>query len=466
MSLSLNNIISFCWIVIFTSACSVTKEYSRPELPSISQYRGIENQDTSTIGNYAWKDFFKDDILIRLIEEGLKNNLDILKIQENLKIVNALAKQSKAALWPNIAANGVTGYNIPSTESFQGSNIPPGTEFSDIKIGMNFSWEIDIWGKLRSQKRAAIAQYMQTEKFQNMIKSEIVYGISTNYYILQSLDAKKKIILNNIINREEGIETTIALKESGKLTEVAVKQNEALLYTAQSLLIDVENEIKLRENILSTLLGKVPQQISRNKLSDQEILGTLNIGIPIQLLSNRPDVLVAEYGLINAFEITNVAYSSFYPSLTISGTGGLNSDNFSNLFNANAVFASIAGGLLQPVFAQRQLKTQKEIKLSEQEIALLDYKQVILKAYQEVSNELNTFNANTQKLSIKEKELAVLEKALEFSVELQDQGLANYLEILRAKDNLLNTALSIVDIKTERLVTQSSLYKALGGGWR
>ncbi|HHZ66010.1 MAG TPA: TolC family protein, partial [Flavobacteriales bacterium] len=242
--------------------------------------------------------------------------------------------------------------------------------------------------------------------------------------------------------------------------------NEALLYNAQALLVEIENAIKIIENAFSTLLGRDPQTIPRTKLSQQVFTQDLDVGIPIQLLDNRPDVLAAEYNLVNAFELTNVAHASMYPALSISASAGLNSQNFDNLFSLNSLFATVLGNLTQPIFNQRRLKTNKEVAKSKQEIAFLDYKQTILQAYSEVSNALYAYNANTKSLVIKKKENDALVKAIEYSEELQGQGLANYLEVLRAKDNALNTQLSIIDLELTKLQTITNLYQALGGGWK
>lgn len=461
-----NNIFISALILASLLSCNITKQYNRPETYSLEQYRNsIELKDSTSIANINWQDFFHDKTLIKHIETGLANNFDLLRAQENLNISKAMLKQSKANFFPNLQGSIENGFNKPSTKTFNGKNLPEKTTFNNVSMALSFSWEIDIWSKIQSQKKSALAQYFQTENVKRLIQTELINLTVNYYYNLLALDAKLNIIHSTIKNREEGIEAIKALKIAGNVSEVAVKQNEALLYSAQSLLIDIENQINLTENAFSVLLGIAPQKIDRSTLFTQEFKNDLMVGIPIQLISNRPDVLAAEYGFIQAFELTNVARASFYPNLSITGSGGLNSENFSDIFSPNAIFANIAGNLLQPIFNQRKLKTQKEVRLSQQEIALLDYKQTVLTSYQEIANELSNYNTSVKKLEIKLQEEKAYTQSLEYSEELQKEGFVNYLEVLRAKDMTLNTQIEVIDIRLTQLISRANLYKSLGGGW-
>ncbi len=454
-------------MLITLASCSSYQSYTRVNPEKVEAYRNAkQSADTSSIATLNWKTFFQDETLIMHIDSALVNNLDMQRTQQNLSIAQSLVKQSKAALGPAVNAGVTYTRQERSGESAIGQVLGSGG-IDDWTLGPNLSWELDIWGRLSSQKRAAIARYYQTENVQRLVQSQVVNAVASFYYTLQSLDAQKGIVEQTIKNRSEGIETSKALKESGSLTEVAVKQTEAQLLTAKAILVDIENQINITENALRVILGKAPGTINRNpfpeNINNDELL---KIGVPIQMLNNRPDVLLAEYDLVEALELTNSAQASFYPTLRITGNGGLNSQNFSDLFNANALFANITSGLLQPIFNQRKLKTQKEIRLSEQEIAALDYKESVLVGYQEVANALSNIDASKQKLVYKSQEKDALDMSLEFSEELQKQGFVNYLEILRARDLTLNAELEIINLKLTQLIGQNNLYRALGGGWR
>ncbi|WP_369049418.1 efflux transporter outer membrane subunit [Tenacibaculum sp. UWU-22] len=454
---------------LLTSCGTTLKTYQRETPYNLTQYRNAKIlADSSSIATLNWKSFFKDSLLIHYIDTALINNLDMLRAQQNLIITQSLIKQSKANFLPSINGTFSATRSHPSNKSFNGANLPDKTTFNDFSLGASFSWEMDVWGKINSQKKASLAQYYQTENVKRLIQSQIINAVANNYYLLQSLDAQKEILLETIKNRKESITTTKALKKSGNVTEVAVKQTEAQLYDSQAILLDVENKTTITENALSILLGKAPKNIHRNKLSTE--LSTpdefIKTGFPIQVLDNRPDILAAEYNLMYSVELTNIAKASMYPSITISGSGGLNSQNFSELFNINTVFGNIAAGLLQPIFNHRKLKTQKEVRLHEQQIALLDYKENVLTAYQEIANELTNLATSKKKLLIKEKEKQALLKSLEYSEDLLAQGFVNYIEILRAKDIVLNAQLEIINLKLTQLTSKTNLYRALGGGWK
>ncbi|MEZ5008138.1 MAG: TolC family protein [Chitinophagales bacterium] len=460
-------IVTISSAVLVIQSCAITKTYERPEVNHASEFRAEETStDTITIGNYEWSNLFTDELLNGYIHDALTNNFDVQIALKNLQITEAYIKQAKASFAPSFSV-GVSGAtSTPSLNNQSGSFLSERAPINDIEISGNLSWEIDLWGKLRSQKKAAVAKYMETNSFVNLVKSDVVAAVSVQYYTLLALDNQREILLSTIETRRQSVETIKALKEAGTTTEVAVKQNEALLLTAQGLLIDIENQINIAENALSILLGKSPEAIERSKLEDQVIPVALQTGVPIQLLSNRPDVVAAEYNLINAFELNNAARASMFPALSIGASGGLNSMNFTNLFSLNALFANLVGNFTQPLFNRRALKTQKEVKETEKEIALLEYQQTILKSYQEVSDALYTYNANAEKLVLKEQENNAYLDAIEFSEELLSQGMANYLEVLIAKENALSVQLNMVSLQLNKLTSTVMLYKSLGGGWR
>lgn len=458
--------IIYIGLILMLSSCGITKKYSRPNVPTTENFRNNTAVDSTTIAEINWREFFNDALLIKLIDSALSNNFNILRAEQALRIANSQFKQANAQFFPSVNFGIDGGVSKTSYSTFQGQNFPH-QAIKDISIGPSFSWELDVWGKLRSQKKATIANYNKSGYDLKFVQSSMVNSIANYYFTLQALDAKVEILNATIKNRIEGIEINKALKVAGSVTEVAVKQNEALLYSAQAMLVDVNNQIALTENALSILLGNAPDKIERTPLNT-EIISTdiWKTGFPTQLLSNRTDINAAEQNLINAFEMVNFANASFYPTLGLSGSGGLNSMNFANLFNLNSLFASIAGSITQPLFNRRNLKTQKEVNIAKQEIALLDFKEKIVTAYSEVANEINTISTNTEKLKLKELERDALYQSIVFSEELQKQGFVNYLEVLTAKINELNTEITLIDIQLKILTTKANLYKALGGGWK
>lgn len=446
-------------------SCFSAKTYERPEdIMLDAQYFRTDSlqRDSISLATISWKELFTDAYLQEYIEEGLENNIDIRKAIQRILISEAYLKQGKAGYFPTLNLNPkYTHTEISGNSQFGGLF----SSLDQYEISGGLSWEADIWGKIRSDKRAFEASYLQSVAAHKAVKSTLVGNIASLYYQLLSLDEQIQITKLTIETRSSGLETTKALKQSGNVTEVAVKQTEAQLYTAEALLIDLENSEKLLENTLSLILGGEPREILRSTLEEQEINTFLSIGVPAQLLANRPDVMSAEYGLINAFELTNVARSNFYPSIRLTANGGLQSLDFNKLFDTNSLFASIVGGLTQPLFNGRRIRTQYEVSKAQQEQAKLDFKYALLNASKEVSDALYSFHAAMDKIEVKEKEYEAYTLAREYSQELLDNGLANYLEVLNARQNALNTNLDLIATKNNKLQSIVDLYLALGGGW-
>ena len=335
-----------------------------------------------------------------------------------------------------------------------------------FQLSGSLSWEADIWGKIRSNKRAFAASYLQTVEAHKAVKTALIASIASSYFQLLALDEQLRVTEETIETRSSSLETTRALKEAGNVTEVGVKQTEAQLYTAQALRLDILKQIRLLENSLSILLGKEPGAINRGNLIDQKITTPLKTGVPAELLSNRPDVKASEFNLLNAFELTNVARSNFYPSLTLTATGGFQSLEFDKLFDSSSLFATIIGGLTQPIFNGRQIRTQYEVAQATQEQAKLQFRSALLTATQEVSDALYSYEIATEKLEVKRNEFEAYDLATNYSEELLDNGLVNYLEVLTARQNALSSSLDLIDTRFNQLQAIVDLYEALGGGWQ
>lgn len=447
-------------------SCFVAKNYDRPEVIDEPMYRTSKaSQDTLSMANLPWKELFNDPILIQHIDKALEQNLDIRIAMENIAAAEAYMKQGKMGYAPTLSIGGDYTHSVNSKNSSTGAMFGGERNRIDQYQGTaNLSWELDVWGKIRSNKRAFAASYLQTLSAHQAVKTQLITTVSSTYFQLLSLDEQKRITEETIENRKSSLETIIALKDAGQVTEVAVKQTEAQLLNAQSLLVDIKNNIKLTENVLSILLAENPNTIKRSNLAEQDLNTHLEIGLPIQLLSNRPDVRVAEYSLINAFELTNIARSNFYPSFRLTANGGLQSVDFDQLFNTNSLFATLIGSFTQPLINGRQIRTQHQVSQANQEKAYLNYKKAVLNASKEVSDALYTYESLTEKKGLKQKEYEAYALATEYSEELQNNGMANYLEVLTARENALAAQLSLINTELGQLNALVQLYKAVGGG--
>ena len=452
-------------VVFSLQSCFVAKDYQRPEeIVNEDFYRtDMLTQDTLNIAEVSWRNMFTDATLQSYIEEGLENNIDIRVALQNILASEAYFKQGKAGYLPTLSGGATYTHQELSENSQFGSLF---SALDQYQVSADLSWEADIWGRIRSQKRAFQASYLQSIAAHQAVKTQLISRIASSYYELLSLDEQIRITEETISTRENSLETTQALKDAGNVTEVGVKQTEAQLYNAQAILIDLKNQSRLLENTFSILLGRTPSNIERTSLDEQEITTELKIGVPAQLLRNRPDVISAEYNLVNAFELTNAARSNFYPALTLTASGGLQSLDFNTLFDPESFFATLVGGITQPIFNQRRNRTQYEVSQAQQEQARLDFRQAILTASKEVSDALYSYDTATQKIEIKQKEFDAYDLATDYSEQLLDNGLANYLEVLNARENALYARLDLINARYNQLRSVVDLYEALGGGWK
>ena len=457
---------AFIPIILLTlQSCFVAKKYTRPEVVDNSYYRTDSlSQDSVTLADVSWRELFTDPYLTSYIDEGLEKNIDIRIALQQIITARAYFQQGKAGYLPTLNATGRVNYQQLAGNSQFGSFFDGA--ITQYELSGALSWEADIWGKIRSNRRAFEAAYLQSVAAHKAVKTELIANIASVYFQLLAFDEQLRITEETIKTRESSLETTKALKDAGNVSEVAVKQTEAQLYSARALLIEIKRNIKMMENTMSILLGEAPHGIERSSLNQQLVTTELKVGFPVQLLRNRPDVIAAEYNLINAFELTNVAKSNFYPSLNISATGGLQSLELDKLFSVNSLFATVVGSLTQPIINGRRIRTQYEVVRSQQEQAYLNFRQAILNASREVSDALYTFEAAEDRIEIKSLEFAAYDTATSYSEELLNSGFANYLEVLTARQNALNSQIDLINARFNRLNSVVELYRALGGGWQ
>lgn len=442
-------------------SCFVAKNYEKPKVNTDNLFRTEVQADSTSLAMLSWDKIFTDALLQDYIKEAIENNLDMKIALQNMAAANAIMKQGKATYFPTVNGNATwTHQEISQNSQF-------GRLFSNIdqyELSAKLSWEADVWGKIRSNKRATAAKYLESAVARQAVQTELIANVASVYYQLLALDAQIKVVTATLENRTTSIEVIKALKEAGTVNEVAVKQTEAQQYATQIILEDLKFNSKVLENTFQQLLGKAPNTVARNLFENQNIEAEIKTGLPAFLLSKRPDVVAAELNFRNTFELTNVARSSFYPSLTLNATGGLQALELKDWFSTKSIFASIITGLTQPIFNQRQNKTRLEVAEANQQRAYLQFEKSLLVAGKEVSDALANYENETNKLNIRKKQVDALKTAAAYSDELLQYGMVNYLEVLTAKDNALNTEINYIDNKYNQLNAVIQLYKALGGG--
>ncbi len=452
-------------IALTLSACAGRKAYERPQAIDEKLFRTESPAtDAQSDATLSWRNIFTDPLLQQHISKALSNNLDVRIAMQNVVSAQAYLKQSKVAFIPTLSVGA--NYTRSTSSLNAGGGAPDRTYNNLFDITGNASWEADIWGKLSAQKRASYASYLATLEAQKAVQSEVVATLATAYYQLLMLDEQKKVLEQTIEFRTKSLETTKQLKKAGSTTEVATKQIEALVYNAQAQLITINNSVWALENTICVLLGEEPHNIERSTLAEQQFPTQFHQGYAVSLLENRPDVARAELNLRNAFELTNVARSNFYPTLTLSARGGISSTELDTWFSAKSMFANFIAGLAQPILNRRQIRTQYEVQKATQETALLNFKKAILSAGKEVSDAMRQFSSQGEFIQLKTQEMKAYQDATDYSKQLFDSGMVNYLEVITAEVNRLNAELSVANAQFTRMQYGITLYKALGGGWR
>ncbi len=458
--------------VMFTlQSCLVTKDYKRPEVSIPDNFRDFKQNDTISMAMMPWEELFEDPILREYIDESLNNNYDMRLALQDILRAQAQYKQGKAGYLPNLSLEA----SVASSE-FSGNGVQ-GLQFGGLNQGGGssrieqynligtFNWEIDIWGGITSNKKATAAAYLATEAGQRIVRTSLIANIGTLYYELIALDEQLYIAQQTVKARRISYDITQKLKEAGREREVAVQQSGSQLKIAELLVLQISLDIKTKENAFSILLGKSPQSIKRGDFRERPPNLNTSLGLPSAILRNRPDVIQAEFNLINAFELTNVAKSDFYPKLPLGGSAGFNSLEASNWISSASFFNDLMAGLTQPLLNNRRIKTAYEVAKINQKSALLEFEKTLLISYQEVANTYLTYNSITDQYNVTEEQVAYLENASNYSLKLYQNGFTNYLDVLIADTNLLDSRIALINTRFAKISATIALYRALGGGW-
>ncbi|MGH1516515.1 efflux transporter outer membrane subunit [Chryseobacterium sp. JK1] len=448
----------FLWSGVLFS-CDVTKPYTAGQSVPDDLYGKISADSANNIAILSWKEIFKDPLLQELISEGIANNLDLKTAAANLKVAEANFIQSKQSFLPSLSGNASAGAYNPASSQASASQI--------YQLYALSSWQVDIWGKLKSTKRSLYAAYLGSEAYRQAVQTQLVANIAATYYQLLAYDEQLNIVQQSLEVYAKDTETMKVLKNSNVVTGAAVVQSAANYYAVKSTVPDIKNNIRQAENTMSLLLGRTPGPIKRDAIFNETIYSELSVGLPAQLLANRPDVKEAELQLRSNFEQINVARTAFYPALTITGQAGLYSTQLNSFFNAGAFFANIVGGLVQPIFNNGLNKQKLKVAQANYEVSEYNYRKVLLTAGQEVSNALYQYQMVEEKFSSRKEQIANLEKAVYFTKELLKYTSAtNYTDVLTSEQSLLSARQNAVTDKLQQLQAMVNLYAALGGGWK
>lgn len=439
------------------SGCHIYRTYERPELSGVdSMYRApAMTEDTMSLADFSWKELFTDTVLQQLIEKGIANNTDLNIARLKVREAEALLTSSKLAYLPSVSLTPQG-----TIKSIEG-NSPTKT----YNLAASADWELDIFGRLTNAKREAKAVLEQSQAYKQAVQTQLIATIANSYYTLLMLDKQLDISKRTAEIWAENLRVMKALKKAGQTTEMAVAQIEASELSVDASLLSLEQQITEVENSLSSLLGVVPQRIDRSTLDMQSFPDTLSVGVPLQLLQRRPDVRQSEAALAEAFYTTNRAYSAFYPAITLSGSAGWTNAAGAIISNPGEWLFSAVGSLVQPLFNRGQNIANLKVAKARQEEALLTFRQTLLNAGTEVNDALLQWQVARRRLDLDRQQIISLQSAVRSSELLMRHSSQNYLEVLTARQTLLDAELSAVSDRFEEIQGVINLYHALGGGY-
>ncbi|MES2649305.1 MAG: efflux transporter outer membrane subunit [Bacteroidota bacterium] len=464
------------YIMLFTvllsvlTACKVSKDIEKPMATLPENFRNAVSNDTTSISTIPWKQFFTDPALQNIIDSAIVKNYDMQLAIKNIEAAQLLLKQTKWAYFPSVTAQISAGTNRPSDNSLNGlsaSQFLKTVHVEDYTASINFSWEADIWGKIKNQRAGVLASYLQSEAAKKFIQTNIVATLSQGFYNLLMLDEQLAIAQKNIRLNDSTLNIMRLQYTAGQVSALGLQQAEAQQMVAAALMPQLEQDIVIQENALSILSGELPAEIKRETVMvNTAIPGDLAAGIPSALLSSRPDIKSAELDLTIANARVGISKANMYPSLTISAAAGFNSFKASNWFNIPAsLFGMVAGGIAQPVFQKKQLTTAYELAKVNREKTVILFRQSVLNAVGEVSDALVKIDKLKSQQAIVNKQVNTLQAAIKNASLLFNTGMANYLEVITAQSNVLQSELALAAINRAQAAAKIELYKSLGGGW-
>jgi outer membrane protein, multidrug efflux system len=463
-------------LFLFNESCKSYKtNLSIPTQPIPSAF--VNDKDSVSSANINWKQYFNDTLLTKLIDTALAGNIDLQMALQRVEVARATSKQARAALFPQINASPMGGLRRYGLYTMDGAGnistfITPGqivpVDLPDYYLGLQSSWEVDVWGKLRNQKRAALANYLASTEGLNFVVSNVVSDLAIAYYELIALDNQEAVILKTISKQQEALEVIQLQKEVGRANELAVQQFSAQLLNTQALEKEIQQQIVKVENKINFLIGRFPQKIERKKEAFfNETSTQVKAGIPSMLLANRPDVRQAEQQLkASRFDLKS-AKAAFFPSFTITSGLGFQAFNLDYLFlTPTSIAYTAVGSLVTPLINRSAIKANfKRAKANQLEL-MYNYQKTILNGYVEVSNELAAVENLKQINKFKKEQNEVLKQSVETSRELYKSAKAGYLEVLFAQQNSLQVQLEVIETIKRQHIAYINIYKALGGGWR
>lgn len=472
---SYRQIISFILLLSFIG-CKTPKLMQRNENKDVpSSFNTVS--DSLNDAQLSWKEYFADPYLDTLITTALQNNQELNIVMQEIEISRNEVRARKGEYLPFVGLKGGAGVEKVGRYTSQGANdanteIKPGQEFpeplQDYMLGAYATWEIDIWNKLHNAKKSAVSRYLASVEGKNFLQTNLIAEIAHSYYELLALDNQLQIIKQNIDIQNNALKIVKLQKESARATELAVKRFEAQVFNTTSLQFTIQQKIIETENRINFLVGRFPQPVKRSSQIFNDITPRIiNVGIPSQLLENRPDVKQAEMELMAAKLDIKVAKARFYPSLGISAGIGFQAFDSKYLFKTpESLLYSITGDLVAPLINRNAIKAAYYSANAKQIQAVYNYEKTLLNAYVEVANQLSKIENMAKIYAFKSQQVEALNQSVAISNDLFSSARADYMEVLLTQRDALESKFDLIETKMEQMSALVNIYRALGGGWK
>jgi len=450
------------------TGCTVGPKYQRPAIDSPGAYRGKGPSQSSpasaeSLGNEKWWDVFQDPVLQQLIRTAFQQNYDVQVAAARVLQAQAQLGITRANQFPMAGA----GAQAFSERNPKISSAFPSYQTNVAELDLSVIWNLDFWGKYRRQTEAARASLLASEWGRRTVLSSVVSSVATAYFQLRELDLALEVSKSTLASRQNSLRLTNVLAKNGSASLLDVRESEQLVYTAAETIPELERQIAQQENLLSILLGENPGDIPRGRqLTEQPNPPTIPEGLPSELLERRPDIREAEENLVAANAQIGVAKAAYFPSISLTGTAGVESYDLAKLFTGAAGLWNTAASLTQPVFEAGGLRSGVRLAEAQEQQMLLTYKQTIVQAFQQVSDSLVAYRKNREYREQQELLTSAAQDTERLSNILYQHGGASYLQVLTSDTNSFAAELNLAQAQLNERLALVQLYNSLGGGWR
>jgi multidrug efflux system outer membrane protein len=452
--------------ILVTCGCAVGPNYKKPTINTPTIYRGLPPEEaakseTKSLADEKWWEVFQDDQLKELIKTALQQNYDLRRAATRILQARAALGITRADQFPTISADAAA-----TNERTARQKVLPPIETNTNRVGADFTWELDFWGKFRRATEAARANLAATEWGRREIATELIADVADGYFRLRALDLQLEITRRTLASRQDSLRLTRILADGGSTSLLDVRQAEQLVFTAGSEVPSLEEQIEQQENFISILLGSNPGSVSRGRpLTDQPRPPALPAGLPSSLLERRPDIRQAEQQLIAANAQIGVARSLYFPQIALTANSGYQSSALTALFTGPAGFWTFGSTLTQPLFTAGKLRSNVRLAEAQHQEAVLFYQETIQGAFRDVSDSLVAYRKTQEFREQQQLLVNSAQDATRLSHMRYSGGVASYLEVLTNDTNYFSAELGLVQAQLNELLALVQLYKGLGGGW-